>query len=318
MKKILIGVAVVALILAVLFTVGPFSAGWPAEPVNSETGLENDLSENKLSIEPVEQLTISQGKSDRFIRLTNETEKNLSFKIDLAHIGLTLEPREDTLPPGATRNIYIHVADLYPTGRMSSIAYLLSGVEGENMGMEAVDIYLRVEPGELKVEEKDGKITVFWNDKPAPPGTTVYFRSTEIARERWLKWDEVPLFDVAPYLYTGTHSLQFMAKLGEARSSRQNFDISVQKSPAPEEPLPGDKSVMKYLIYLVGTDDPETLEYMGYTEDMDYMDILFLIRRLDSEGYEEYRELLKYWETIDILAYIEFLIEQRENENEEP
>lgn len=316
-KKTYITLAVTALILAVVIAAWFFTGGFSDEPAAAET----DLSADRLSIEPAGQLTISQGRSERFIRVINRTDTTLDYQIQLPPVGLTLEPREGTLAPGASREIILHVDDLYPTGRMSSMAYLRTEAAGENLGMDTLDLHLRVEPGELTLEIIDGKITALWNGEPALPGTTIYFRSTDYATEKWLKWYEIPRRETEPFFYTGTHSLRFMARFGDITSSRFNFDLTIEGIDMPFEPPEfeqiKERAARLYFLYMVGTDNPEELEYIGYSDDMLYMDLIYLMRRLDSSGYAEFMELQQYLEVFDVIAYIEHLISISEQEQEE-
>ena len=301
MKKTIISLAVIILILAILFLTRPFAAGWLSSPPDSP----DEPTPTSLSIEAAEQLSITQGKSEQFLQVSNHSDTALSFKLDLAHSGLSLEPREGDLAPGATREIILHVGDLYPPGRVNSLVYLLTEKNGETLGMEAYDLSLRVNPGELKLEIREGKIAVLWNDEPAPPGTTVYFREPD--KENWVKWYTIPRPKTDPFFYSGTHTLQFMAELGEIRAPRETFELTIEGLPRTEEPQPMEDIAFNYFVYMVGTTDPEVLEYMGYSEDMEYLDLINLMGRLDSESHEQYIELQAYTETLDILKYIEHL-----------
>ena len=313
MKKYILIASTTIIILVIFFALGPFFTALLSDPENSG----NNLIGNQLSIEQAGQLSIKQGTSDHFITVTNESENPLSFKLDLTHAGLSLIPREDTLFPGASRDIILQVDDLFPAGKMNTLVYLLAEADGKNLGMEAFDLLLNVNPGELKLEERDGEIIVLWNDATAIPGTTVYFRSPEFERELWLIWDTVPLFKAAPYLYTGTHSLQFMARLGEERSPSEIFDIMIEGKAKPEEPPLTEDIFFKYVTYKFGIEVAEIeiteiLEYMGYSEDMDQIDLRSLLRQIDSEAHEEYIELLEYTDVMDVIAYLDFLIELNE------
>ncbi len=319
MKIRYIAVAVAAVILLTSFLALYPGTGWFDDPDQAE---DTNLTGNRLTVEPAGQLTIRQGKSDQFIRVLNETDLTLDYQIQLPPIGLTLEPREGTLAPGASRDIILQVDDLYPPGRIISKAYLLTAAEGENLGMETHDLLLRVEEGELTLALIDGKITALWNDGPALPGTTIYFRLPGYTTDKWLKWYKIPRPETEPFFYTGTHSLRFMARFGDiTSSSRYNFDLTIKGIDMPFEPPEFDQiedmAARLYFTYMAGTDDPAELRYMGYSEDMIYMDSIYLIRRLDSSGYQEFMELRNYLEVFDLIAYIEHLIALNAQEQEE-
>ncbi len=267
MKKILLGVVIAGIILALFFVARPFAAGL----LDLSAPPETDLSDSKLTIDPKPDLSIVQGKSDQAFRITNQANVAVTHSLGHAHAYLTLEPREYTLSPGASRTITIHVDDFCPSGEVKLMVYLLADAEDESFGMETVDLIFDVLPGELKLEEEDGQIAVYWNDEPAPPGTSLYYSNPHGENaELWQKWGETPRLDLnrpPSNLEPGNYVLDFMAKMGETESEVKPIEIAVAGAvdtggyvpaePVEEEPEYDEMDGMRYRIDFGDTELPE-------------------------------------------------------------
>jgi hypothetical protein len=228
MRKIFLVVIIAGFALTLLFTARPYLSGWLQMSASSESA----FLENIISLEPVEQLSIMQGKSGQALIIANKTDAPVKFNLGHAHGYLAIDPQSEILQPETTRLITLHVDDFCPSGEIELLVFLLAEVEDETFGMETVDLIFNVLPGELKLEEQDNSIIATWNDATAPPGVLIYYRAS--SREAWQEWGKPsrskPPADLAP----GNHLLEFMGKLGQVESAVETFEIFVEGVIEPE------------------------------------------------------------------------------------
>ncbi len=273
MRKILLGFLITGIILAIFFTARPFAAGL-LDMASSTAGEEH---QGMIKLEPATQVSIIQGSSARALKLTNEADTPVSFSLGHAHAYLTLEPREDILAPGASRNITMHVDNFCPPGETELMIYLLAETEDVNFGMETVDIYFSVLPGELKLEQLDDSLNIIWNNAPAPPGVVLYYQDP--LKEDWQRWGETPRIDLESppsKIEPGNYSLRFMAKMGEIESEIETLDVVVNErfattesewtgsSATEEDPGPPKAGEMRHSIDYGDTElprEPATIIY---------------------------------------------------------
>ncbi len=227
MKKILLGVVITGIILALFFAARPFAAGLLDLSAPPDTN-QND---SRISIEPKLNLSIIQGESDEVLRIKNEANVAVTHSLGHAHPYLTLEPRDYTLAPGASKTITIHVDDFCPAGETELMVYLLADAEDQSFGMETIDIVFDVLPGELTLEDQDGRIAILWNNGPPPPGIGLYYKHPDTRVEVWRKWGETPRVDLETppsSIEPGSYTLDFIARRGEVESSVESFEITVE------------------------------------------------------------------------------------------
>ena len=228
MRKIFLVVIITGFALALLFNARPYLSGWLQMPVSSESA----VLENIISLEPVKQLSIMQGKSGQAMIIANKTDVPVKFNLGHAHGYLAIDPQSEILQPEATRSIILHVDDFCPSGEIELLVFLLAEVEGETFGMETVDLIFNVLPGELKLEEQDNSIIAIWNNAPAPPGVLIYYRTS--GREAWQEWGKPSRSKPPADLVPGNHLLEFMGKLGQVESAVESFEIFVEGVIKPE------------------------------------------------------------------------------------
>ena len=272
MRKILRGVVITGIILALFFVARPFAAGL----LNLSAPPETDQPESTFAIEQTPEISITQGGSDGALIITNQSSTPLTFNLGHAHTYLALEPRNYNLSPGSSRAITIHVDAFCPIGEIELTVYLLAEAEGESFGMETIDIIFDVLPGELALEGQNGHILVLWNNSPAPPGISLYYNNPDTDEEVWEKLGETPLVDLEELtasLDPGSHVLEFMARYGEIESEVKSFEVAVAGTadtggytpaqPVEEEPEYIEVNGMRYRIDYGDTElprEPSTIQ----------------------------------------------------------
>ncbi len=233
MRKFLFVIIFAVFIMALLFIVWPFAAGFiDLGFLDQGASSENDQPENIIRLEPATELSIVQGKSDQALQVFNETNIPIHYKLGHTHAHLTLKPREDALAPGSYRNITMHVDDLCPSGEIQLMVYLLAETDGESYGMEAVNLFFTVIPGELQLEAEDGRIKVLWNGEPAPGGVVIEYYGPDPEDEDedtdiWQTWGETPNLDPPAHLEPGNYSFEFKALFGEVESEVEILNVTV-------------------------------------------------------------------------------------------
>ncbi len=280
MKKILLGVVIAGIILALFFVARPFAAGL----LDLSAPPETDLNEDKIIIEPKPDLSIVQGGSDEAFRITNQANVTVTHSLGHAHAYLALEPREYTLAPGASRTITIHVDDFCPSGETEFMVYLLADADDESFGMETIDIIFDVLPGELTLDDQDGRIAILWNNGPPPPGIGLYYNNPDNRAEVWQKWGETPRvsLEIPPSsIDPGRYNLDFIARLGSVESEVKSFEVTVEALYEPpvyiteepeEEPEFDEVDGMRYRIDYGDTEmprEPATLQIPPQEDDSD-------------------------------------------------
>ncbi|MDW7730567.1 MAG: hypothetical protein SCJ94_11280 [Bacillota bacterium] len=238
MRKILLGLVITGFALILFITFKPQRADLVVMPESPTV----DVSKEPIILETAPYFTTVQGASELALTVTNNTSAVISFSLGHEHAHLTFQPQGDRIAPGITREVMVLVDPQCPVGEISLPVYLRSELDGERVGMEAL-IELAVIPGELTLESDGIRLSVFWNDEPAPRGVNVYYRSPGTGE--WRTWGETPRIDPPANLPPGTYELEFMAELGRVVSSVETLEIVVEEPPAKKEPEPEpvDKSV---------------------------------------------------------------------------
>ena len=191
---------------------------------------------NIISIKTAKKLAITQGYSDQGFTVINRSSKPVTINLGHAHGYLTLDPRSDTLPPGASRDITVHIDDFCPSGKVDLLLYVLAESEKEEFGMEAITLEFEVLPGTLTLAEQDNKVMVVWNGNPAPPGVIIYYRNSSTDDETWKLWGETPNLYPPGNLLTGTYLFEFKAKLSNVESEIYKLEIYVEQVQAGYQP----------------------------------------------------------------------------------
>jgi hypothetical protein len=226
LRKVLFIIIIAVFALVILFTARPFLARLLRAPAASEPV----VLETIISLVPITQLSIIQGKSDQALILSNMTTTPVKFNLGHAHGHLTLDPRSETLQPGASENITIHVDDFCPRGEIDLLVFLQAEVEGETFNMETFNLLFTVLPGELKLQQENNNIIVIWNDAPAPPGVFLYYRNPEDDEDEvWKYWGETPDLYPPPGLEAGLYIFEFIARLGAEESAVETFEIFIEE-----------------------------------------------------------------------------------------
>ena len=255
--------------MALFFVARPFAAGL----LNLSAPQETDLNEEKIIIEPKTDLSIVQGESDEAFQITNQANVSVTYSLGHAHAYLTLEPRDYTLDPGASKTIAINVDDFCPSGETEFMVYLLADAEGESFGMETIDLIFDVLPGELTLEEEDDHLAILWNNGPPPPGIGLYYNDPDTDEEEWEKLGETPLIDLEELtanLDPGSHLLEFVARYGEVESKVKLFEVSVEDVAEASTP-PGTGGAAPAQAQTV-KEEPEFDEVDGMRYRIDYGD----------------------------------------------
>ncbi len=240
MKKIFSVLIVAVFILALLFAIRPFAAGFinlgfldqliNLSFLDRTDPAEAEQPEKLIRLEPAEQFSVTQGKSTQALRVSNESNISIHYKLGHAHPHLSLKPREDALAPGSYRNITVHADDLCPSGDINLMVYLLAEAGGEKYSMKAVDLFFTVIPGELKLEGENGQIIVLWNGEPAPAGVTLTYYGPfpdDEDEEGWQIWGETPELTPPVHLEPGNYTFEFKAELGEVVSAAETINVTV-------------------------------------------------------------------------------------------
>ena len=239
MRKFLFVTIIAVFIVALLFAIRPFAAGYidlsflELDFLDQGSSSETDQPENIIRLETATELSIVQGNSDQALQVLNETNVPIHFKLGHTHAHLTLEPREDALAPGSYRNITLHVDDLCPSGEIQLMVYLLAETDGESYGMEAVNLSFTVIPGDLQLEAEGGRIKALWNGAPAPDGVVIEYygpdpEDEDEDTEIWQTWGETPNLDPPVHLDPGNYSFEFKALFGEVESEVETFNVTVE------------------------------------------------------------------------------------------
>lgn len=231
MRKILLGLVVTFFALILFISLKPNTSELVLVPESPTV----DASQEPVILELAPYFTTVQGSSEPVLTVTNNTNNTISFSLGHEHAHLTLQPQGDRIAPGITREIIVHVDPQCPVGEIALPVYLRTEIEGERIGMEVV-ILMSVLPGELTLDSDNVKLSVLWNDEPAPRGAFVYYRSP--GTEDWRLWGETPRIDPPASLPPGTYLLEFIAELGSVRSAVRTLEIVVEEPPAKKEPTP--------------------------------------------------------------------------------
>jgi hypothetical protein len=112
MRKIILVVIIAGFALALPLNSRPYLYGWLQMTASSESA----VLENIISLEPVEQLSIMQGKSGQALIMANKTDAPVKFNLGHAHGYLAIDPQSEILQSEATRFITLHVDDFCPSG----------------------------------------------------------------------------------------------------------------------------------------------------------------------------------------------------------
>ena len=231
MKKILLGLVVTFFALIIFISFMPKISELLLAPESSAV----DASQEPAILEPAPYFTTVQGSSEPVLTVTNNTNAMISFSLGHEHAHLTLQPQGDRIAPGTTREVIVHVDPQCPVGEIALPVHLRTEIDGERVGMEVI-VLMSVLPGELTLDSDNVKLSVLWNDEPAPRGAFVYYRSP--GAEDWRLWGETPRIDPPANLPPGTYLLEFFAELGSVRSAVRTLEIVVEEPPAKKEPDP--------------------------------------------------------------------------------
>jgi len=90
LKKVLFIIIIAIFALVILFTARPFLARLLRAPATTEA----TVLESIISLVPITQLSIIQGKSDLALIVSNMTTTPVKFKLGHAHGHLTLDPTQ--------------------------------------------------------------------------------------------------------------------------------------------------------------------------------------------------------------------------------
>jgi hypothetical protein len=164
----------------------------------------------------------------------NKTGQAISFSLGHEHEFLTFQPQSDKIGPGITREILVSVDPECPVGEIELTVYLRTEIDGKREGMETV-VTFNVTPGELSLHSIDGVINILWNDGPAPRGVHLFYRSP--GDSDWTYLGETPRIDLNSHFEPGSHTLEFVAKLGQVRSKAETLGIFVEEIKTPEQDL---------------------------------------------------------------------------------
>lgn len=255
MRKLLFGLVVLGFALVLAITVIPRASELLLFFPQPEAAPDED---EYISFEPATSFSVVQGGSAAAFTVENRLKETLVYSLAHEHDFLSFNPHVDKLVSGSRREIFVHVAPDCPPGEISLPVYLRAEANGERLGIETT-LTLAVTAGRLSLAWEEESLQALFNNRPAPPGTLVFFRFP--GEEEWQQWGETPLTAPPGDLDPGNYKFEFMAALGEVESEVEILRVAIQEVEGLRTASPADPGLPpEELIAAAPAAEEEALE----------------------------------------------------------